>query len=81
MNRVANHDASDAKTLCKPRNGPEVFSGDAGRWATAFQGQHWLCGKAQLVRHSNSDAAIADVEAEIAGNGFQLLAPGCQISA
>jgi hypothetical protein len=31
--------------------------------------------QAQLVRDSYADAAVADVEAEIA-NSFQLLAPG-----
>ncbi len=43
-----------------------------------LQRQHRLRRQAQLVRHGHADAAIADIEAEIAGmrGGFQLLAPG-----
>jgi len=78
---VANHDPGDTKPLSQSCKRSEVFSGDARRCASPFQGQHRLGGKAQLVGDSNPDAAVADVKAEIAGNGFQLLAPGCQISA
>jgi hypothetical protein len=39
----------------------------------SLQGKHRLCRQPQLVRDSHPDAAVADVEAEIArnGGGFQ----------
>ena len=76
VNGVADDDGYDAKTFGKPCKGPQVFSGDAGRWATPLQGQDRLSCKPQLVGHGNPDAAIADVETEIAKDSFQLLAPG-----
>lgn len=78
---VANHDADDAEAAAEAGNRTEVFSGNAGRWATPLQGQDWLGSEAQFVRHSNPDAAVADVEAEIAKDSFQLLAPSFQLSA
>jgi hypothetical protein len=46
-----------------------------------LQRQHRLRRQPQLVRHSHPDAAIADVEAEIAGMLFQCDAPGYQLKA
>jgi len=48
---------------------------------TPFQGQHRLRRQAQFVGHSHPDAAIADVEGEIAGRFFQFSAPGFQSNA
>jgi hypothetical protein len=42
--------------------------------ALPLQRQHRLRRQAQLVRDGHADAAVADVEAEIA-DSFQLLAP------
>ena len=42
-----------------------------------LQSENRLRREAQLVRHGHADAAVADIEAEVAGmeNSFQLLAP------
>jgi hypothetical protein len=45
-----------------------------------LQRQHRLRGQAQLVRHSHADAAVADIETEIA-NSFQRFAPGVKLPA
>jgi hypothetical protein len=44
---------------------------------TALQRQHRLRRQPQFVGDGDADAAIADIEAEVAGmkGGFQLLAP------
>jgi hypothetical protein len=44
---------------------------------TPFQGHHRLGGQAQFVRDGHADAAVADIEAQVAGmgNSFQILAP------
>lgn len=76
MNRVANHDADDIEAAAEAGDRTEVVSGNAGRWATPLEGEDRLSGKAQLVGNSDPDAAIADVETEIAGDGLQRLAPG-----
>jgi hypothetical protein len=46
-----------------------------------LQGQHRLRRQAQLVGHSYPDAAIADVEGEIARRIFQFSAPVFQLNA
>jgi hypothetical protein len=35
-----------------------------------LQSENWLRRQPQFVRHSHADAAIADIEAEIAGMGY-----------
>jgi hypothetical protein len=75
MDWIANNDAYDAKAAAEASYRAQVFSGNTGRRATPLQRQDWLCGKPQLVRHCNPDAAVADVESEIAKGSFQLLAP------
>lgn len=81
VNGVADDDGDDGETAAEAGNGAEVFSGDAGGWATALEGEDGLGGEAELVGDSNPDAAVADVESEIAKGSFQLLAPGFQLSA
>ena len=75
VNGVANHDARDSKAAAEAGKRAEVVSGDAGRWATPLQSQHRLSGKAKFVGDSNTYAAVADVETEIAKGSFQLVAP------
>jgi hypothetical protein len=81
VNGVAHHDAGDAEAAGQTGQRTKVLSGNAGRWATPLQGQHRLGGKAQLVGDSDADAAVADVETEIAGNWLQLPAPSFQLLA
>jgi hypothetical protein len=81
MHWIANHDPHHAKPPGQSRQRPQVLPGNARRRPSPLQRQHRLGGKPQLVRHSNPDAAIADVESEIAGNRSQLVTPGFQISA
>lgn len=78
VDRVANHNAHNTEALGKPCKGAEVFSGNAGRSAFPPECQHRLGCEAELIGHSNPDAAVADVKTEIAGDGggFQRVAPG-----
>jgi hypothetical protein len=69
---IAHHDADDVEAARQAGDGAEVFS----MIVTAFEGEDWLGGEAELVGDSNADAAVADVEGEIAGDGLQLVAPG-----
>src|SRR5208337_5667113 len=74
MHWVAYHDAHDAKAAAESRQRAQVVAAVA----LALQRQNRLRGQAQLVRDSHADAAVADVEAEIARirGGLQRLAPG-----
>jgi hypothetical protein len=74
MHRVANHDAHYAKATAEARQRAEIVAAIV----PPLQRQHRLRRQAQLVRDRYADAAVADIEAEIAGmkGGFQLLAPG-----
>jgi len=78
---VADDDANNAESLGKPGQRAKIFSGDAGRGASSLEGQDGLGGEAELVGDSDADAAVADVEAEIAKCSFQLLAPSSQLKA
>ena len=71
MHRVSDDDAHNAKPPRQPCQGAEVFA----RTAFPLQRQNRLRRQAQFVRHSHPDAAVAYVEAEIAGLGFQCIAP------
>jgi hypothetical protein len=73
MHRIAHHDAHDTKATAEPRQRAQVVA----LIIPPLQRQHRLRRQAQLVRHSHADAAVADVEAEIArmSDSFQLLAP------
>jgi len=77
MDGVANNDAYDAKAAAEAGNRTEVVSGNARRWAATLQGQDRLGGEAEFVGDGDADAAVADVEAEIAKGRLQLLAPWC----
>jgi hypothetical protein len=75
MDGVANNDAYDAKAAAEASYRTEIFAGNAGGGASPLQRKNRLGSKSQLVGDSNSNAAIADVETEIAKGSFQLLAP------
>jgi hypothetical protein len=70
MHRIAHHDAYYAKAAAEAGQRAQVLA----LIVPPLQRQNRLRGQAQLVRDSYADAAVADVEAEIA-NSFQLLAP------
>ena len=55
----------------------EIFAGDAAGAAFALEREHRLGGEAEFVRDGDADAAVADVEGEIAGFGFQIVLPNC----
>jgi len=73
MHGIAYHNAYDAKAPAEARQGAQIVAAVV----MPLQRQHRLRGQAQFVRDGNTDAAVADVEAKIAGMGgrFQLPAP------
>jgi hypothetical protein len=77
MHGVADDDADDAKPAAKPRQRAQIVTGDAAVAAPPLQRQNRLRRQPQLVRHSHADAAIANIEAQIArlSCDFQLFAP------
>jgi hypothetical protein len=79
MQRIPHHNARHAKPPAKPRQRAQIFA----LTPPPFQREHGLRRQSQLVRHSHADAAIADIEAEVAGNrdSVQLLAPSLQLNA
>jgi len=79
MHGIAHHDARDAKPPRQPRQRAQVLAAVVA----PFQRQHRLGGKSQFVRHGHADAAIANIETEIAGMRcrFQLFTPGFQLNA
>jgi hypothetical protein len=76
MHRIAHHDAHNAKAPAEAGKRAEVFA----LIVPPLQRQNRLRGQAQLVRDGDTDAAVADVEAEIT-NGFQILTPGLKLLA
>ena len=72
MDGIADDDGGHGEAAREARQGAQVFSGDGGRGATALEREHRLRREAQLVGDGHADASVADVEAEIAGFGFQL---------
>jgi hypothetical protein len=68
---VADHYAYDAKPPGEARQGAQVVAGDAA--AFALKREHGLGGEAEFVRHGDADAAVADVEGQIARFGFQMV--------
>ena len=69
MDWIADHQSHDGVAACQAGEGAQVFTAVAA----AFQGEDRLGGKAELVADGHADAAIADVEAEVARmcGGFQ----------
>jgi hypothetical protein len=74
MDGIAYHDAHDIEAPRQPRQRAQVFA----LVVTPLERQYRLGGQPQFVGHGHADAAIANIEAEVAGmrGGFQLLAPG-----
>ena len=70
MQGIAHHDARYAKAPAEPRQRAQVLA----PVVPPLQHQHRLRRQTQLVRDGYADAAVADVETEIA-NSFQLPAP------
>jgi hypothetical protein len=77
MHRIAHHNAHHSKSPAKTRQRAQVLPAVV----TPLQRQHRLRRQPQRIRHSHSDAAIADVETEIARMSFQFSAPGFQFKA
>ena len=79
MDRVANYDADDLKPAREAGQGAEVVA----LTSLALEGEHRLGRESEFVADSDANAAIADVEGEIAGMGgkFQVLAPIVQLKA
>lgn len=63
MKGLSHYDTCGTKPTCQSRQRAKVFSPAA----MPFQGENGLSREAQLIRHSNPDAAIADIETEEAG--------------
>ena len=74
MHGIANNNAHNSKAAGKTRQRTQVFTAIV----PPLQRQHRLRGQAQLVGDSHADAAVANVEGEVARMlvGFQLKAPG-----
>jgi hypothetical protein len=74
MHGIAHYYAHDGEAAAEARQRAQVVA----LVVVALQRQNGLRGQAQLVRDSYANAALADIEAEIARmrNSFQLLAPG-----
>jgi hypothetical protein len=79
VQRIPNHNPHNRKSPRQSCQRAQILP----RTSPPFQRQHRLRSQSQLVRHSNPDAAIADVKAEIAWLRFQrgLLAFLLQLSA
>jgi hypothetical protein len=79
LHRVAHHNAHDCKAAAEAGQRTQVVAAVV----LALQRQNRLRCQAQFVRDGNADAAVADVEAEIARvrSGFQLLAPASSLTA
>jgi hypothetical protein len=63
MERIADHDANDGKTPGETGQGAQVVV----TVVVALQSEDGLGREPQFVGDSDADAAIADVEGEIAG--------------
>ncbi len=79
IQRIAHHDARDAKAAAEAGKRAQVFA----LIALALQRQNRLRRQAQLVRDGYADAAVADVEGEIARmrGSLQRLAPASSLMA
>lgn len=63
VQRIADDDAGHIEAAGEPGQGAQVFAAAAA----ALEGQHRLRGQAQFIGDGYADAAVADVEPEIAG--------------
>jgi hypothetical protein len=72
MDRVSYDNAHDVEPPRQPCERTQVLAGAA----FAFERQDRLRGNAQFVRHGYADAAVANVEAEVAGFGGSFQVPG-----
>ena len=79
MQRHSYHNPRHAEPPGQAGQGAQVFAGVA----PAFQREHRLRRQPQLVRDSHPDAAIADIQPEVARMKYvcQLAAPGLQLNA
>ena len=79
MHGIAHHDAHDGEAPAEAGQRTEVVA----LIALALQRQNRLRCQAQLIRDGNADAAVADIEAEVArmSGGFQFLAPASSLTA
>jgi hypothetical protein len=68
---IPHHYSHHAKPTRQPRQRAQVFSRDPG-CALPLQCQHWLRRQPQLIRHSNPDTPVADIQSEIAWLRFQI---------
>jgi hypothetical protein len=73
MQWIANHDAGHGKTPGQPRQGAQVVAAIV----VALQREDRLGRDSQFIGDSHADAAIANVEGEVAGmsRGFQFQTP------
>jgi hypothetical protein len=71
MQRIAHHNAHHAESPRQPRQRAQILP----LVVTPLQGQHGLRSEPQLIRDSDANAAIADIETEIARLRFQNSAP------
>jgi hypothetical protein len=69
VHRISHHYSHYSKSTRQSRQGAKVLA----RAALPLQSQDRLRRQPQLIRHSYPDAAIADVESEIARLSFQCL--------
>lgn len=70
MHWIPHYNSHHAKSPAKPRQRPQILA----RVTPSLKRHHRLSRQPQLVRHSHPDAAIADIETEIArmARGFQI---------
>jgi hypothetical protein len=74
MHGIAHYDAGDLIAAGQAGEGTQIVA----LVAAPLEGEHRLSREPEFVADSHADAAIADVEREIAGmgGGLQVLAPG-----
>lgn len=72
MLRIAHNDTGYAEPPAEARKRAEIFTPAV----SSIEREDGLCRQPQLVGDGHADAAVADIETEIAGNA-QFLAPSC----
>lgn len=79
MDGIAYHDADDIIAAGEASKGAQIFT----LVAAPLKGEHRLSCESEFVADGHADAAIADVEREVAGmgGGLQVLAPCVQLKA
>jgi len=63
VKRVADDDADDGELARQPGDGAEIIPAISAH----FKREHRLCGQAELIGDSDTDALCADIESKIAG--------------